>query len=160
MMGGCVIGAALALAPSVPDLMAGRGKVPWVPMLIGCGLGMGLPPLVRGLRGLPRLPRLLRGPLAPRNPPGTYRPPWRLPKGPSGAMEPSSPYPHSQIGTGRGGNYTAAREWGSNGRPVKDIHFTDHGRPGVHTNPHQHPWISNPTGGTPIRGAAEPFVWP
>ncbi len=35
------------------------------------------------------------------------------------------------------------------GRPVKDIDFTDHGRPQNHPNPHEHKWKPNPTGGTP-----------
>jgi RHS repeat-associated protein len=98
------------------------------------------------------------------NPPGTYRPSTPLPRGENGEFLPSSPYPHTQIGTEIGrkvGPYTAAREFGHNGRPIRDIHFTDHGRPNVpgHTNPHQHRHIPNPTGGTPRYGGPEPFTW-
>lgn len=49
------------------------------------------------------------------------------------------------------------REFDSNGKPVRDIDFTDHGRPSTHDNPHQHEWIPNPTGGTPKRGPAKPL---
>lgn len=37
------------------------------------------------------------------------------------------------------------------GKPVRDIDFTDHGRPQNHPNPHQHINYPNPTGGTPSR---------
>jgi RHS repeat-associated protein len=97
-------------------------------------------------------------------PAGNYRPPDPLPSNAHGAMQPSSPYPHTQLGTEtsrKAGDYTAAREWGPNGQPIRDINFTDHGRPWVpgHTNPHQHRHIPNPTGGTPRRGEPEPFTW-
>ena len=96
------------------------------------------------------------------NPPGTYRPGTSLPRGPNGEMLPSSPYPHTQIGTELGrkvGPYTTAREYGPNGLPIRDIHFTDHGRPNVpgHTNPHQHWHLPSLTGGTPEYGPPEPF---
>lgn len=39
---------------------------------------------------------------------------------------------------------------------IKDIDVTDHGRPAENTNPHQHRWIENETGGTMKRGAPEP----
>jgi len=94
--------------------------------------------------------------------PGSYRPNSPLPRGPNGGVLPSSPQPHTQLGTEIGrkvGPYTAAREFGSDGHPIRDIHFTDHGRPNVpgHINPHQHRHIPNPTGGTPEYGPAEPF---
>ena len=94
--------------------------------------------------------------------PGSYRPNSPLPRGPNGGVLPSSPQPHTQRGTELGrkvGPYTAAREFGSDGHPIRDIHFTDHGRPNVpgHINPHQHRHIPNPTGGTPEYGPAEPF---
>ena len=94
--------------------------------------------------------------------PGSYRPNSPLPRGPNGGVLPSSPQPHTQLGTEIGrkvGPYTAAREFGSDGQPIRDIHFTDHGRPNVpgHINPHQHRHIPNPTGGTPEYGPAEPF---
>ena len=64
---------------------------------------------------------------------------------------------HTQLGAkeGREGTYRQAREFDAEGNPVKDIDFTDHGRPGQHTNPHQHPY--EPTGGTPKRGKADPL---
>ena len=98
------------------------------------------------------------------NPAGSYRPSTPLPRGPNGELLPSSPYPHTQLGTEIGrkvGPYTAAREFGPNGQPIRDIHFTDHGRPNIpgHTIPHQHRHIQMPTGGTPQFGPAEPFTW-
>ena len=51
--------------------------------------------------------------------------------------------PHTQLGTkdGRAGPYTQGREFGTNGKPVKDIDHTDHGRPDTHPdNPHEHPY--------------------
>lgn len=65
--------------------------------------------------------------------------------------------PHSQLGTqeGRRGTYPQAREFDAEGRPVRDIDFTDHGR--GHPSPHQHPYVPNSTGGTPQRGPHEPL---
>jgi len=41
---------------------------------------------------------------------------------------------------------------------IKDIDFTDHGRPTFHPNPHQHTYVPNPTGGTMQRNPiAEPI---
>jgi hypothetical protein len=159
-LAGCAIGAGLALLPHLPDLLNGRGCFPLSDIGIGCLLGgIGLPPLLRRLPNLPRLPRLGGGPRVRR--PGSYRPPEPLPRGKNGQLAPSSPYSHTQIGTKNGsrGPYTAAREFGENGRPIRDIHFTDHGRPAGHPNPHQHRWTPNPSGGTPIRNSAEPYRW-
>jgi hypothetical protein len=92
--------------------------------------------------------------------PGSFRPPRSLPRGEYGEMIPDSQYPHTQLGTEnsrRVGDYTAAREFGENGKWQRDIHFTDHGRPVNHTNPHQHLPVPNPTGGTPGYGPAVPF---
>ncbi len=65
--------------------------------------------------------------------------------------------PHTQLGQrdGRRGRYGQAREFDSNGNPVRDIDFTDHGR--GHPNPHQHDYVPNPTGGTPGRGNHRPL---
>ncbi|WP_052354000.1 RHS repeat-associated core domain-containing protein [Flectobacillus major] len=66
--------------------------------------------------------------------------------------------PHTQLGTkgGSKGDYRQAREFDGNGKPIRDIDFTDHGRPQQgHTNPHQHRYIQNETGGTAKRGKAE-----
>ena len=68
--------------------------------------------------------------------------------------------PHTQLGTKSskrrpGEKYPQAREFGANGKPVKTIDFTDHGEPGIHSNPHEHRCKPNPTGGTPERGNPE-----
>ena len=67
--------------------------------------------------------------------------------------------PHTQLGTKRrpGEKYPQAREFDSNGKPVKTIDFTDHGKPWNHPNPYKHPCEPNPTGGTPGRGGAKPL---
>lgn len=67
---------------------------------------------------------------------------------------------HTQLGKSEGrkvGEYPSAREFDDKGKPVRDIDFTDHGRPKEHTNPHQHPYRDNPTGGTRQRGEAMPL---
>ena len=58
-----------------------------------------------------------------------------------------------ELGTKQGskGPYPQAREFDETGKPVRDIDFTDHGRPQNHPIPHQHEWKPNPTGGTPKR---------
>jgi len=73
--------------------------------------------------------------------------------------EPDAEGPHSQLGQkdGRNGKYDQAREFDENGKPVRDIDFTDHGRPKDHPKPHQHRYIPNETGGTPKRGPTEPL---
>jgi RHS repeat-associated protein len=90
-----------------------------------------------------------------------YQPKEELPRDKNGlpAPDPEASGPHTQIGTKEGskGPYKQAREFDANGNPVKDIDFTDHGRPSNHTNPHQHPYKPNPTGGTPQRGTQEPL---
>jgi RHS repeat-associated protein len=70
--------------------------------------------------------------------------------------------PHSQLGQraesgGSGQKYDQAREFDANGKPVRDIDFTDHNRPSQHTNPHQHHYKENSTGGTLQRGKSEPL---
>ena len=71
----------------------------------------------------------------------------RLPTDPenTGDPFPDTDAPHSQLAThgSRGTFYPAAREWlhdPESGRlvPTRDLHFTDHGRPQTHPNPHQH----------------------
>ena len=66
---------------------------------------------------------------------------------------PETDAPHTELGTkeGKRGKYPQAREFDENGKPVRDIDFTDHGYPLNHPVPHQHEWQPNPTGGTPIR---------
>jgi RHS repeat-associated protein len=83
-----------------------------------------------------------------------------LPKGPHGQLAPSSEYPHSQIGwyEGRKGGYVQTLEFGPDGKPIKRIDWTDHGRPKEHTNPHCHDYLPNPTGGNHIQGPARPLT--
>ncbi len=75
--------------------------------------------------------------------PKMYVPPRALPRAPGGQPIPDSQQPHSQLGQSKnrvpGNRYPQAREFGANGKPVKDIDFTDHGNSKTHTNPHQHP---------------------
>lgn len=54
---------------------------------------------------------------------------------------PDAPHAHTQLGTqqGRKGPYTQGVEFGADGKPIKRIDFTDHGRPKDHPdNPHEH----------------------
>jgi hypothetical protein len=73
--------------------------------------------------------------------------------------DPEAEGAYTQLGQreGRKGTYDQAREFDARGNPVRDIDFTDHGRPQNHTNPHQHDFIPNPTGGTPRHGPAKPL---
>lgn len=82
-----------------------------------------------------------------------YVPDRPLPNNPVGIHVPDVDAPHTQLGTkeGRHGKYPQAREFDEKGNPVRDIDFTDHGRPQNHPNPHQHEHKPNPTGGTRIR---------
>lgn len=75
------------------------------------------------------------------------------------APDPEASGPYSQLGrkSGRNGKYDQAREFDKQGKPVRDIDFTDHGRPSSHPSPHQHRYIPNPTGGTPQRGPTQPL---
>ncbi|MEJ2579131.1 MAG: RHS repeat-associated core domain-containing protein, partial [Kineosporiaceae bacterium] len=92
-------------------------------------------------------------------PDGQWFPKRELPRNKHGVPISDSSYPHTQLGqkSGRKGDYPQAREFGPGGEPVRDIDFTDHGRPGSHSNPHQYSWLPNETGGTPRRGPTEPF---
>jgi RHS repeat-associated protein len=87
-----------------------------------------------------------------------YMPDRPLPRTEAGVPIPESQYAHSQLGyaEGRRGGYRQAREFGEGGKLVRDIHFTHHGRPG-HPMPHQHLYLENPTGGTPMRGPPVPL---
>lgn len=75
------------------------------------------------------------------------------------APDPEAEGAHTQLGQtqGRKGKYDQGREFDADGKPVRDIDFTDHGRPGQHTNPHQHDYVPNETGGTPRRGPPMPL---
>jgi len=85
-----------------------------------------------------------------------------LPRDNYGNPLPESSAPHTQLGTrlGTNGNYSQAREFDAHGRPVRDIDFTNHGRPQNHPNPHQHRYLPNETGGTPTRGPTENLQYP
>jgi RHS repeat-associated protein len=91
-----------------------------------------------------------------------YAPDRPLPRDPrTQEPVPEADVPHTELGTKNGtkGKYPQAREFDAQGRPVRDIDFTDHGRPQNHPNRHQHKWKPNPTGGTPQRSPeAEPLT--
>lgn len=89
-----------------------------------------------------------------------YAPDRPLPNDKNGNHIPDTYAPHTQLGTrnGKKGKYPQAREFDENGKPVKDIDFTDHGYPDNHPNPHQHIYKPNPTSRTPQRTkGAEPL---
>lgn len=164
-LGGCLFGAAMS---GLGDVLSGR-KISVSNMLEACvigalvSLGLGL---ALGLAGRALGPALraaasraaARGagkglPKPPRDP---FRPPRTMPRGKGGRPAPDSPYPHTQLATKvssrTGQPYTQAREFGANGRHIRDIHFTDHGMRS-HPNPHQH--IIDPVTGR--RGGPVPF---
>ncbi|NGX36927.1 MAG: tRNA(Glu)-specific nuclease WapA [Chlamydiae bacterium] len=89
-----------------------------------------------------------------------YAPDRPLPREPrTKEPVPETNVPHTELGTkdGTKGKYPQAREFDAQGKPVKDIDFTNHGRPQNHPNPHEHKWKPNQTGGTPKRSPeAEP----
>jgi len=88
-----------------------------------------------------------------------YAPDRPLPLTENGIPIPETDAPHTELGTrdGSKGKYPQAREFDGDGKPVRDIDFTDHGYPNNHPNPHQHRPAQNPTGGTPQRGKPEPL---
>lgn len=89
---------------------------------------------------------------------GDAFPDRELPRDENGVPIPESDSPHTQLGQkeGRNGKYPQAREFDADGNPVRDIDFTDHGRDD-HTNPHQHDYEPNETGGTPRRSPPRPL---
>jgi len=98
-----------------------------------------------------------RGQYAPTGPDGK---PLPLPKDANGNLQPDSRYPHTQLGTrqGRNGSYRQSIEFDAEGKPVRRIDWTDHGRPNGHTNPHQH--IAEPTqAGIPPTSTGGSFKW-
>jgi len=75
------------------------------------------------------------------------------------AYEPTSRYPHTELGSGAVGTpytYSTGREWGANGTYVKDVDFGNHGNPSGHTSPHGHQ--NNPI--DPGRGKPHGMLWP
>ncbi len=77
----------------------------------------------------------------------------KLPSDKYGNIIPDKDIPHTQLGMriGRRKTYMQAREWGYDEQgkliPKRLIDFTDYGR-NDHTNPHQHTYEPNSTGGT------------
>jgi RHS repeat-associated protein len=75
----------------------------------------------------------------------------------SGPLQTEPEGAHTQLGTRtskkRGDTYRQGREFDADGNHVRDVDFTDHGRPKEHPNPHQHR-IDPETG---KRGRAEPL---
>ena len=100
--------------------------------------------------------------LAKRKNTDVYVPDRPLPRDPrTKEPTPEANVPHTELGTREGtkGKYPQAREFDAQGKPVKDIDFTDHERSQNHPNPHEHKWNPNPTGGTPQRSTdAEPLT--
>lgn len=94
-------------------------------------------------------------------PNGSAFPDRPLPRDQHGNPVPDTNAPHTQLGTrsGRNGDYPQAREFDANGKPVRDIDFTGHGR-ADHPNPHQHRYVPNETGGSLRRGPSEPLQYP
>ncbi|WP_397334797.1 hypothetical protein [Paenibacillus thiaminolyticus] len=91
---------------------------------------------------------------------GQYRVNRELPRHGNGIPKPDTHNPHTQIGEkqGRNGSYRQTREFGKNGDYIKDTDWTNHGRKN-HTNPHDHYYIPNSTGGTKQRGGPTPLQW-
>lgn len=92
-------------------------------------------------------------------PDGQWFPRRPLPRDGVGNDLPDSEFPHTQLGwrKSRKEPYPQAREFADNGEVVRTIDFTDHNKPDLHTNPHQHRAVPNPTGGTAQRGDPEPL---
>lgn len=64
--------------------------------------------------------------------------------------------PHSRLGTTKTGKgpQNKAAEFDGKGNAVKEIDFTDHGKPDKHANPHEHPIDPN---STKPRGSGRPL---
>ena len=90
---------------------------------------------------------------------GTYAPDRPLPRDENGRPIPDADDPHTQLGKKTsertGETYNQAREFGPDGKPVRDVDFTDHGRQD-HQNPHEHRY--DPVTGK--RGRAQPIPAP
>jgi RHS repeat-associated protein len=156
-VGACLLGGAGAAAS---DYLSGR-KPSWSSAgagcaggLVGLGVGKAIAAAARAAAGKAAAASAGRA--------GAGKPPYvsnrPLPRDPrTGNPIPESPLPHTQLGreAGKksGGPYNSAREFGNNGKVVRDVHWSDHGRPQVHPNPHQH-WYDHITG---KRGRGVPF---
>lgn len=58
---------------------------------------------------------------------------------------------------GRKGEYKQGREFDKDGKAVKDIDHTDHGRPGSHPNPHEYRYEQSAAREIFRRGGTEPL---
>lgn len=122
-----------------------------IPALVSAGVSKSAAALGNALRGE-------KGAAAAANCKPGYAPNRPLPRDPvTGNPIPETTAPHTQLGMrtskNTGETYRQAREFGEGGKHVKDIDFTDHGRPATHPNPHQHS-IDPSTG---KRGPSEPL---
>jgi hypothetical protein len=91
-----------------------------------------------------------------------YAPNRPLPVNKDGVPISETNAPNTQLGIKEskrnpGKKYVQAREFDTNGKPVKTIDFTDHGEPLIHPNPHEHLCEPNPSGGTSQRGDPKPL---
>ncbi|QVL56090.1 MAG: hypothetical protein KFB95_02475 [Simkaniaceae bacterium] len=81
-----------------------------------------------------------------------FAPDRKLPLDRHGNKIPDTDAPHTQLGSKISKKtkkpYPQAREFDAQGKPIRDIDFTDHGRPHEHPNPHQHVYKDSQTGGT------------
>lgn len=146
---------ALAGAATVSSLMKGGGRQ----LDTDSGFGSGLSPITQ-ISDVPSSTSY-HNESSKGDREGSAFPDRELPRDRNGnpVRDPEAEGAHTQLGQkdGRRGKYDQGREWDASGNPVKDIDFTDHGRPGNHTNPHEHPYLPNPTGGTPQHGPARPL---
>lgn len=138
-------------------------------VIVSLGIGATMSPLLATSVSVSQRTGLIDMPIPSPGTPGAYRPKpdAGIPRDPHGHPKRSSDLPHTQIGTKTGthGDYTQAREWtfDRDGTLVvrRDIDFTDHNRPSIHPNPHQHDYLPNPTGGTRMRSKeAKPLELP
>jgi hypothetical protein len=148
------------------ELLAGGAEAALTKGALGVARVLGGAILLRILPEQPPEPPPSEPPIAPESPPkpGDAFPDRELPRSPKSGEplpDPEAEHaPHTQLGIKRSKRsppYPQAREFDENGKHLRDIDFTDHGRPREHTNPHQHRYIPNPTGGTRQRPQAEPL---
>jgi len=85
----------------------------------------------------------------------------KLPRAKGGAPEadPLATGSHTRLGKSSlsPNAHNQAAEFNASGKPVKEIDFTDHGSPGAHPNPHQHPINPNEPQYHKARGGPEPL---
>gem|GEM_PF-1941960 len=92
---------------------------------------------------------------------GQYIPDRELPKTKDGVPVPDvDDAEHTQLGSrtskSSGEDYRQTREWDNQGNPVKTTDWTDHNRKD-HTDPHDHRYLPNSTGGSPNRDKGQPM---